>query len=441
MQDAFLKHMQNIIGARFDEFKHAYETKPRFKALRVNTLKISVADFIALADKYERAGVCEYGLRKNALCDRSFYTTVKPSLDPLYHAGLYYMQEPSASAAVAAFAPFIKGDVLDLCAAPGGKSTQAAAFMAGGTLFCNEPEIKRARALAENLDRLGINNAVVTVSDARAYRKAGYDGHFDSLVADVPCSGGGMTRYESVPYSAEIVAGCAARQREILADAAELLKSGGYMLYSTCTFSVEENEKNIEYLVKEKGFATVDIPLRTGEERGIDCPNARRIYPHNFDGEGHFYCVLKKTDGGTRGGADCERVKRAAVKVGGLQLDCYNVRGRDVVERADAKFDGLNFIRVGAEVWERTDKRGGEKKISHAFAHALTKEQVSAFGAVELGAENARRYIRGEQLGADASLGDLIATIDGYALGKVKAAADGAGGYALKNLYPRALRI
>ncbi len=442
MNDAFKESMKNLLGARFDEFERAYGNKPRHKALRVNTLKISVDDFVSLARKIEGAGVREYGLRENALCAQSFYTCVKPSQDPLYHAGLYYMQEPSAAAAVAAFAPYIKGNVLDLCAAPGGKSTQAAAFMTGHTLFCNEPDAKRAHALAENLDRLGVNNAVVTVGDAKAYLDAGYKEYFDTLIVDAPCSGGGMMRYEDVPYSANIVAGCAARQREILSDAAELLKRGGYMLYSTCTFSLDENEKNVEYLVERHGFSTVDIPLRAGEERGVDCPDARRVYPHNFDGEGHFYCVLQKKTGG-EGSIDCVRVKSVRARVG-VELDCFNVFGRDVVERVDVKTDGLRLLRVGAEVWERTPPHAGEKKAktySHAFTHALTAEQIEVVGAVELDGENAERYIRGEQLALDAPRGELIATACGYALGKVKSAPDGSGGSALKNLYPKALRI
>ncbi|MDE7464127.1 MAG: hypothetical protein K2M48_03765 [Clostridiales bacterium] len=451
MYDLFFKQMQNILGGRFDAFKDAFENKPRHKALRVNTLKISVDDFVTLAEKYENGGVRRYGLRLNPLCAASFYTEVKPSTDPLYHAGLYYMQEPSASAAVAAFSPYIGKRVLDLCAAPGGKSTQAAAFMNGGTLFCNEIEGARARALVENLDRLGVSNAVATVGDAGMYRAAGYDGYFDTLIVDAPCSGGGMMRYETVPYSEEIVAGCAARQRAILDDAAELLCEGGYMLYSTCTFAPEENERNVEYLIG-KGFEPIDVPLREGEERGIGITEARRIYPHNFDGEGHFYCVLQKRSGGKKSGLNVERAKPARLTVGGLALDCYNVRGVDIVAPIEASLERLRTVRVGAAVAEKTANRDrkptkvrGAKnapiEFSHAFTHALDKERVKAVGAVELTMPDAEKYIRGEQLCADAPRGNVIATVEGYALGKAKAALDGAGDVALKNMYPKSLRI
>ena len=451
MYDLFFKQMQNILGERFDAFKNAFETKPRHKALRVNTLKISVDDFVALAEKYENSGVRRYGLKSNPLCAASFYTEVKPSTDPLYHAGLYYMQEPSASAAVSAFAPYIGKRVLDLCAAPGGKSTQAAAFMNGGTLFCNEIERSRAAALVENLDRLGVSNAVVTVGDAGMYRAAGYDGYFDTLIVDAPCSGGGMMRYETVPYSDEIVAGCAARQRAILDDAAELLCAGGYMLYSTCTFAPEENEQNIEYLIG-KGFEPIDVPLRDGEERGIGIPETRRIYPHNFNGEGHFYCVLQKRSGNATSGLKIERAKPARITVGSLELDCHNVHGVDVVAPIEGAFYGLRTVRIGTAVAEKAagrDKKPTKGKgaknaaieFSHAFTHALSKEQVQAVGAGALTMSAAERYIRGEQLEAAELRGNVIATVEGYALGKAKSAPDGAGDVVLKNLYPKSLRI
>ena len=417
--------MKELLGTRYDDFVDAYENKPRRKSLRVNTLKIGVDDFVALSG---------YELEGNSLCAQSFYTSVKPSLDPLYHAGLYYMQEASASAAVSAFAPFIGSRVLDLCAAPGGKTTQAAAFMQGrGVIFCNDVEAKRVRALCENIERLGVANAVVTSATANDYRAAGFDGYFDTLIVDAPCSGGGMTRNEDVPLSAEIVAGCAARQREILADAAELVADGGYMLYSTCTFSREENEDNIEFLAA-RGFDTVDIPLRAGEERGIGIPDARRIYPMNFDGEGHFYCVLKKR-GGAVSDLRAERVKKISTKIGGLDLRVEKVGGDLFMREFEMPkiSGGVRVVRAGVRV---TD--GNE--YAHALSHALTKEMAESAGAVELGAL-ADKYIRGEQLFVDAPRGYRIATVNGYALGWVKSAPSGDGDSVLKNLYPKGLRI
>lgn len=417
--------MQELLGARYAEFKAAYDGKPRFKALRVNTLKISEGEFCALFGG---------ALEKNGLCAQSFYCDVKPSLDPLYHAGLYYMQEPSASAAVAALAPYIGERVLDLCAAPGGKATQAAAVMCGrGVIFCNDPEYKRVRALAENIERLGVCNAVVTCNTADDYVKAGFAGYFDTLIVDAPCSGGGMTRYETVPYSRDIVLGCAERQRAILTRAVELLSDGGYMLFSTCTFSREENEENVAFL-QSLGLETVPSPLLAGVERGIGIADARRIYPHNFDGEGHFYCVLKKPSGAAPAMRPPIKRKNRTVKVGGAVLDVVEIDGRLTLPISPPRLDGLNVVRLGVPVFN------GKDEPTHALAHALTRNQVAEAGAAELGTR-AVEYLKGAELNIAAPRGMTVATVGGHALGWVRAARSGDGEPVLKNLYPKALRI
>lgn len=435
MSEYYFDQLKSILGDSFDEFKKAYDNKPRFKALRVNTLKISVDEFRALCDKYEKSEVREYGLKLNPLCAQSFYTCVKPSLDPLYHAGLYYMQEPSASAAVAALRPYIGKRVLDLCAAPGGKTTQGAAYMNGGVLFCNDVESKRVRALKDNIARLGVTNAVVTQASAIDYVDAGFGEYFDTLIVDAPCSGGGMMRYETVPYSESIVAGCAVRQKEILGQAVKLLGRGGYMLYSTCTFAPQENEENVKYLL-DNGFVAVDTPLFAGVERGINVPEARRIYPHNFDGEGHFYCVLQKTTGG-ESDKPIERVKSKTVDINGLKVDCAVFGDGLRLAPEIPKLDGLFKKLRGVGVFVGEPKSGG----TYDLLHALNGERLERFGTVELSISDAEKYIRGEQLDIKVEKGYYAATVDGYAIGLVKSAPDGAGNQVLKNYYPQILRI
>ncbi|MDE7165148.1 MAG: hypothetical protein K2O04_07005 [Clostridiales bacterium] len=426
MSEYFFDYMRALLGARYDAFYDAYTNKPRHKALRVNTNKISADDFIALFGGEPR---------QNPLCPNSFYCDIKPSLDPLYHAGLYYMQEPSASTAVAAFSPFIGERVLDLCAAPGGKSTQAAEYMNGGVLFSNDSEYKRTKALAENIERMGISNAVVTCGTAGDYVRAGFSEYFDTLIVDAPCSGGGMMRYENVPYSEKIVSGCAERQRDILKDAVKLLCGGGYMLYSTCTFAKEENEDNINYL-RILGMRTVDIQLLAGAERGIDMPDARRIYPIDFDGEGHFFCVLQKTSGGQ---SELPRLRKKAksVRFGNLTAPAAEIVGKRVILDIDdtcfPDLSGLNVIVAGTPVYD-------DGEPSHALTHALAGDSVKRFGAVELG-EFACDYMAGKQIDVSAPSGNLIATVQGYALGLVRSAASGDGTHVLKNKYPKHLRI
>ncbi len=438
MSEYYFEQMKALLGGRYADFKSAFDSKPRFKALRVNTLKISVEDFVALSEKHERAGDAVYGLKQNPLCPLSFYTCVKPSEDPLYHAGLYYMQEPSASAAITALSPFVGERVLDLCAAPGGKSTQVAAYMKNaGVLFCNDVESKRVRALKDNIARLGVRNAVVTQATADDYIDAGFCEYFDTLILDAPCSGGGMMRYENVPYSESIVDGCAGRQREIADGATRLLRNGGYLLYSTCTFAPQENEETVKYIL-DKGFVTVDTPLIDGVERGIGVPDARRIYPHNIDGEGHFYCVLKKTSGGA---ADRprERVKTRTVEAGGLKIDCADYDGGPRIVGSVPKFDSLKKKVRGIGVDVGDVKKDGF--WSYAAIHAFDSREIDGLGTVELGYAQAKKYIRGEQLPIGIKKGYYIATVDGFALGAVKSAPDGAGEPVLKNCYPDPYRI
>lgn len=435
----FFEQMRGLLGARYSEFTAAYNEKPRHKALRVNTKKISVEEFKDLAAFYQNRGV-NYDLKPNPLCAQSFYTAVKPSTDPLYHAGLYYMQEPSASAAVAAFAPFIGERVLDLCAAPGGKSTQAAAFMRGGVIFCNDVENKRTSALIENIERLGVDNAVVTRGVAADFVKAGLEGYFDTVIVDAPCSGGGMMRYETVPYTPEIVSGCATRQREILKHAADLLASGGYMLYSTCTFAPQEDEDNVGYLTS-LGLVPVDTPLLPGMERGIDCFEARRIYPHNFDGEGHFFCVLRKPEGEAPEKVEREKKgKTQKLEFGNLRIDAPTVlnapilRDLDLPRLKNLLTSPMYVMRVGVPVLSADGR-----EPSHALTHALTREQAELFGTVDV-TDRAREYIAGAELSVAAEKGYRIATVDGYALGLAKSANNGVGERVLKNLYPKKLR-
>lgn len=430
----FFDYMRSLLGERYDEFISAYRYKPRHKALRVNTKKLSTSEFKKLFDGE---------LKQNPLCENSFYCDVKPSLDPLYHAGLYYMQEPSASAAVAAFAPFIGERVLDLCAAPGGKSTQVAEHMQGGVLFCNEPEFKRLLALEENLRRLGVDNAVVTRRTAADYSAAGFDGYFDTLIVDAPCSGGGMMRYEKVPYSENIVSGCAERQRAILADAVKLLRCGGYMLYSTCTFATEENEDNVNYL-RSLGMRTVDIPLLNGQERGIGIADARRIYPMNFDGEGHFFCVLQKTDGTSSERKPLKKRVRV-VQLGGLKLNAAESRfGAYTHTYLNADFPDCIELRptsVGVPLLcDEKLQREAIYETDYALVHALKQSDIGVLGSVEA-CDDVMNYLRGGQLNISAPRGYVAVTYKGYALGLGYSAPSGDGSAVIKNGYPKKLRI
>ncbi len=275
LPQAFLDRMRKRLGENFPAFLASYETPP-CKGLRVNTLKISVEDFFRrapfpLGEKIGDDPACVYVGEE------------KPGADPYHFAGLYYVQEPSAMKVGDFTAACKKERVLDLCAAPGGKTTHIAAQMAGeGILVANEVNYARAKILAQNTERMGIKNCAV-ISASPETLAARFPSYFDLVLVDAPCSGEGMFKKEknAIPeWSGENVARCAARQREILGRAAEMLAEGGHIVYSTCTFAEEEDEWQIEdFLKSHPGFALLA---------------EKKYYPHTFRGEGHFCALLEK---------------------------------------------------------------------------------------------------------------------------------------------------
>ena len=210
-----------------------------------------------------------------------FDENVRPGKHPYHEMGLYYIQEPSAMSAAALLAPKPGMRVLDLCAAPGGKSTQLATYLGdSGLLVSNEINTQRSRILSQNIERMGIKNAIVTNEDSFVLASH-FPGFFNAIQVDAPCSGEGMFRKlpEAIEqWSVENVAICAARQKEILDNAAVMLKPGGVIVYSTCTFSKEENEDVIEYFLERHPDFTLE--------------EMERFWPHKVDGEGHFVAKL-----------------------------------------------------------------------------------------------------------------------------------------------------
>ena len=221
--------------------------------------------------------------KKVSWADEAYYfdENVRPGKHPYHEMGLYYIQEPSAMSAAALLAPKPGMRVLDLCAAPGGKSTQLATYLGdSGLLVSNEINTQRSRILSQNIERMGIKNAIVTNEDSFVLASH-FPGFFNAIQVDAPCSGEGMFRKlpEAIEqWSMENVAICAARQKEILDNAAVMLKPGGTIVYSTCTFSKEENEDVIEYFLERHPDFTLE--------------EMERFWPHKVDGEGHFVAKL-----------------------------------------------------------------------------------------------------------------------------------------------------
>ena len=277
----FKERMRAQLGDSFSAFLQSYETQPH-KAIRVNILKISVENFIKISP---------FALSPVPWEPSGFFVTGEGLGKTVLHAaGAYYVQEPSAMSAVPELEIKAGERVLDLCSAPGGKGTQIAQYMNGeGILVLNEPVQSRRDILAQNVERLGIKNATVTCADPD-FLATVFENYFDKILVDAPCSGEGMFKKEpnAIPeWSLENVKMCAERQSKILSAADKMLCGGGRLVYSTCTFSTEEDEGQIDnFLKSHPNYKLIKM---------------KKLLPHEVRGEGHFFAVLEKC-GGERAG-------------------------------------------------------------------------------------------------------------------------------------------
>lgn len=306
----FVDKMKDLLGGEFQAFMASYES-PRAFGLRINPLKLTIAEWSELSFLREADKPIPW-------TTEGFYYSEeeRPGKHPYYHAGMYYIQEPSAMLPAELLDVCPGHRVLDLCAAPGGKTTQLAGKLAGkGVLVTNDNAAERTKALAKNVELAGIRNAIV-LNEEPARIAAAFPCWFDRILVDAPCSGEGMFRKDDSmigDWERHSVQKCSAMQRDILQHAAAMLAPGGLLLYSTCTFSPEENEIQIAaFLAEHTDFAIVPIALANGLSSGrpdwIDSETANsagedivgslagaaRLWPHLVEGEGHFVALLRK---------------------------------------------------------------------------------------------------------------------------------------------------
>ena len=428
LPEAFLKRMEHQLGEEYPAFLAALE-RPRAVALRFNPLKGEAPhmDFTGDPVPWEPRG---YYYDPNA----------RPGLHPYHEAGVYYLQEASAMAPVSLLEPQPGEWVCDLCAAPGGKTTQIAGRMAGeGFLLCNEINPKRAKILSRNIERMGVGNALVTNEHPGKLAER-FAGCFDKVLIDAPCSGEGMFRKEEAAvtdWSQETVEMCARRQQEILASGAMLVRPGGRLVYSTCTFAPEENEQAVAaFLEKHPDFTMekAEAPWFTPVGEG-----AFRLLPHKLLGEGHFAAVLRR-----RGDAQREEPTPAPAeklpkewtdfaKDLEIQLPAGQALtfGQSIYWAPEGmpQLRGLKVERPGLEL-------GVAKKGRFEPAHALAlwlrgcaRQQDFAADSPEIAA-----YMHGDVVSAKEK-GWCLVTVDGYSIGWGKGAEN-----VLKNHYPKGLR-
>ena len=431
----FIQSIEEMLGSEAPAFFASLEQPPSL-ALRVNPARenaLAAAEaFISDPVPWAKNG---YYLRSGA----------RPGAGIAHAAGAFYLQEASAMVSAAILDAKPGERVLDLCAAPGGKTTQIAAALGGeGLLISNEPEPARAKVLAANLERMGVRNAAVTNAYPDAL-SARWPEYFDALLCDAPCSGEGMFRREPdsrTEWRSASPAGCAKRQAEILDRAAELVRPGGRLVYSTCTFNRNENEETIAaFLARHPEFAPEDFTL---PDVGASVGGCIRIWPHRQRGDGHFAAKLRKSGSGNRREAPAFRNDReCAALIAQLErevcalpnaLKAQIVRLGDYLcaipaECPDTK--GLKLASAGLCLL-----RIGKNYIEPAHALAMALDEAFVRQKLELDDNQARRYLAGEALECEGFKGWTWICWRGMPLGWGKAS-----NAQMKNHLPKGLRL
>ena len=447
LPDAYTTKMQHLLGKEYDEFINTYD-KNKWQGLRVNTLKISVEDFLE---------ICPFELVPIPWCGEGFYfeESVRPAKHPFYHAGLYYIQEPSAMAPVSILNPIPGEKILDICAAPGGKTVQIAAALKGlGVIVTNDINMNRVKALIKNIELYGIKNAIAT--NETPEKLSQYLSHyFDRILVDAPCSGEGMFRkdpsliksWESYndDYYPLI-------QKNIMGQIPKMLKEGGKVLYSTCTFSPSENEGAImEFLEQNSDFKLVNFPKKYGFSEGHpewvngddELKACARLWPHKLAGEGHFMALLENS---------------TEKSFEGPNIDKYNSQIREefksfVNENLNVNLDGvfnvyneqlyllpvplpsLKGLKVMRSGWMLGSYKTKRFEPSQALAMGLKMNDVKRSINFKIDDQNAIRYLKGETLNIEGEKGWTLICIGDYPLGWAKQTGTG-----MKNYYPASWR-
>lgn len=443
LPENYIKRMSALLGGEWKEMEKYYSL-PHLRGIRINTLKMPVERASELGLELEKIPFSPFGFR--------LISDEKAGSSPFHHAGAFYSQEPSAMSAVTAL-NVQEGDiVLDMCAAPGGKSTQIAAALNGtGCLWSNEYVRSRANILISNIERCGIRNAVV--SSMRPDALAAKTGEaFDKVLVDAPCSGEGMFRREEAAirdWSEENVKMCAVRQSEILDSAAKCLKPGGVLVYSTCTFSPEENEKNIAaFLERHDVFSLEPIEASFGRNgfdmsEKYDLTQTIRIFPMD-GGEGHFVARMRKAGSLAANGENRVYIKESAQikQVREIYDRCMSVpmSGTPAVYGEygyilppvlpAVSLDGV--IRAGLMACRF---KNGRAEPEHALFMAAEKAECRL--SVDLPYDDRRlaAFLHGEEIDAECDSGYAAVCCAGITAGFGKVS-----GGRLKNRYPKGLR-
>ena len=488
LPEQFKTRMKEYLGVSYEAFIASYETS-EVKGIRLSSFfrgdgPFAMGSLPLSVESVEGQNESGANWQKVVWCDNGYFLNaddfneIRPGKHPLHEAGAYYIQEPSAMAPVA-YMDIRPGDrVLDLCASPGGKSTQIAALLRGeGILVSNEIMPDRAKILSENIERMGVRNALVISEDPRNISDRFY-GFFDKILVDAPCSGEGMFRRSDVAineWSLENVANCAKRQEWILDEAAKMLRENGTLCYSTCTFSKEENELQIvNFLERHEEFSLGEMTkfegMRSGFAAGEYESVGVRIFPHEANCEGHYLCKLvkKRRMSGQENGCHEDEAVNKVMPLGGFEPELSKKDAADLKEmykffdetfseesdftdyikerkitrfkdrvyllpKECPKLDGLKVLRPGLHLGTILKNRF---EPGHALAKCLSCYDVKRACILEPDGDEAKKYIAGETFNFDGDLPGWYVVFAGiYPLGWGKLTNS-----IMKNHYPKGLR-
>jgi NOL1/NOP2/sun family putative RNA methylase len=469
--------MENLLGSEAEALLGALQQEA-VTGLRVNTLKVSPADLTNLWST--ELNPEPRTLHPVPWCPSGFTLSgkIKAGKHPYHAAGLYYMQEPSAMAVAEALAPQKDELILDLAAAPGGKTTHIAALTGNKSIVvANEIHQGRTKALSENLERVGATQSVVTNEEVSNLVRQ-WGAIFDRVLLDAPCSGEGMFRKSAEAlemWSEETVLGCAKRQTSLLSEAAKLVKAGGHLVYSTCTFAPEENEYVIAKFLKEHPEFELRALELPGTAHGrpewlpedlytLELSKTLRLFPHQLSGEGHFVARLQKTSGllKTSGlqktSGETATINEAIfhpvskeVKIKWLEVCQATFREQPFADKQLTMFGeklfavpervphlrGLKALRTG--VYLGSFQGNGQKarfEPSHSLALAVTKNEIGESFDLSPNDEQLLRYLQGHELEHFGEDGWLLITVSGFPLGWGRRSKN-----IIKNAYPKGLRV
>lgn len=424
-QEMYFSRMKELLQEEYHDYIDSL-SMPLYRGMRVNLKKAKLEEFDHLD-------------RPSKFCKESYYVDKPLGNHPLHICGCFYLQEPSASSAVEILDVKEDDYVLDLCAAPGGKSTQIASHLKNGYLVSNEIDAKRAKILLSNMERMGVKNMAVTNTSVDKLAKV-FDCCFDKILVDAPCSGEGMIKKHDIAlnnWSIENIELCASRQKEILEHAYSMLKPGGIIVYSTCTYALEEDEDVVLSFLEKHGDMELLDPKVSWGRKGYKDLNVRRIFPMD-GGEGHFIAKMQKKDGSigkfpVLKGKKLDKVAEKFLSEQLHSLPAYYYVDKERVYGMDVPFADFKKVKVLRQGVYLGDVIKNRFEPSHSFYMVADFDYKRK---IDVSLEEMDRFMHGEVLQKECDKGYVAVCYKGHPFGFGKS-----DGKQIKNKIPKGLRL